>query len=163
MKRFQGGARKRHGYPRGNGPWCLALLWTVLLLSVLAGTAGATGPTREECAKAGIDHPQKLVAFVTNLQKAVRDNDKAAVIDMMDASYPFEISVAGKELAIKDAGDFNKHYATVMTKSLRAYLLQLKMDDITCFREGAFLSSDDDKRMFAMEARDGNFSYYFRP
>lgn len=122
------------------------------------------GPDTRHCAEvAGIEHPKRLVAFVARLQKAVRDSDKAAVIAMMDDDYPVEYSGNGGEGHVADAEDFLKQYDTIMTQELRDGLLELKSDDIMCFREGAFLAGDTQKRLFATEGSDGKITYSLRP
>lgn len=139
-------------------------LGVLLLIAALAGPAGAAGPDAKHCAAvAGIKHPKELVAFVGRLQKAVRDGDRAAVIAMMDGDYPVEFSGNNGEVHIADAEDFLKRYESIMTQGLRDGLLGLKSGDIMCFREGAFLSGDAYKRLFATEESNGKITYYFRP
>ncbi|MDR3567849.1 MAG: hypothetical protein P4L43_07455 [Syntrophobacteraceae bacterium] len=106
----------------------------VMLLLLLAGAARAAGPTKDECALAGIKSPQELVSFVKSLQKAVKKDDLAAVAAMV--SYPIQVDRNGHSQSIENSAAFVKNYYAIMTKEVRASVVETKTDDIIVNRKG---------------------------
>jgi len=86
---------------------CLAL--------ALSGPAVAIGA---DYGVAGIDDPQQVTAFVADLQRAVREGDKAAIAALVD--YPLKARVEGKTRTIKDKAAFIKDYNAIMTMAVQA-------------------------------------------
>ena len=97
----------------------LALAFSVFSVPILTGTASADFPTAEECALAGIDKPATLSAFLSRLLTAVKNDDKAAMAELVD--YPIEIQ-SKKSLTIDNKDQFIKNYDVVMTKAVREAL-----------------------------------------
>lgn len=110
----------------------------VVLVLILAGPVGATGPTKEECALAGIESPEHLASFVENLQKALKNGDKAAVADMVN--YPIDVELNGTSVSIEEKAAFIENYEAILTKDVQASLLNTKMDDVFVNRRGAYLN-----------------------
>jgi hypothetical protein len=55
--------------------------------------------------------------FFTHFQKAVADNDKAAVAAMID--YPFQARIKGKATKLRDAAHFVADYDLIVTAKVR--------------------------------------------
>ena len=109
----------------------------LVLVMVLAGTAGAAGPTKEECALAGIKNPKQLTTFVKNLQIAIKNGDKAAVANMVN--YPIEVELNGASVTIEEKAAFIQNYDAILTKEVQTSMLEKTVDDIFVNRRGAYL------------------------
>lgn len=116
----------------------LTLALVLVLVLTLAGVGRAAGPTKEECALAGIKNPAQLTSFIANLQKAVKSGDKAAVANMVD--YPIEVKLGGAERSIENQADFINNYDAIMIKAVREAVLNQKMTDIFINRKGVMLT-----------------------
>lgn len=109
----------------------------LVLVLVLAGTVGAAGPTKDECALAGIKSPEQLTSFVKNLQKALKNGDKAAVAAMVN--YPIEVELNGASVSIEEKTAFIQNYEAILTKEVQTSVLETNVDDIIVNRRGAYL------------------------
>jgi len=87
----------------------------------LPGAALAQGPSKAECASAGLKTCKPLEEFTDKLRAAVQGNDKDAVAALI--SYPINIQ-RKEDLEIKDKEALVQHYDTIMTKSLRDAIAQ---------------------------------------
>lgn len=131
----------------------------VLVLFLLMPAALAFGFTKEECAKAGITHPKKLVTFVAGLQRAVRQGDKVTVAGMM--RYPFWAPLGdAADIEIKSPDVFLKQYDAIMTKAMQESLLRLQADDIIFNRAGALLGGDNARQLWALESANTIQAYF---
>jgi hypothetical protein len=130
----------------------LILALALMLSLTLAGTAGAAGPTKEECALAGFDNPAQLAAMVAKLKKAVENGDKAAVAAMAD--YPITVMLSGVERDIENQEDFIKNYDGIMDKPVKDAVLHQKLEDIIINRQGAMLTDSTGKgRIWLMNSK----------
>jgi hypothetical protein len=121
----------------------LILAMGVVLVLTLAGAERAAGPTQEECDLGGFDSPAKLISLITNLKKAVKSGDRAAVGALVD--YPITVKLGGAERDIENQADFIKNYDAIMTKPVRDAVLSFKMKDYFINRQGLVMSGDTGK------------------
>ena len=130
----------------------LILAFALVLVLTLTGTAGAVGPTKEECALAGFDNPAQLAAVVAKLKKALENVDKAAVAAMVD--YPITVMLGGVERDIENQEDFIKNYDAIMDKPVQDAVLHQKLEDIFINRQGAMLTDSTGKgRIWLMNSK----------
>ncbi len=116
----------------------LHLTLALVLVLALAGAARAEAPTPEECALAGIKNPAQLTSFIANLQKAVKNGDKAAVATVVD--YPIEVKLGGASRRIEAKAACIENYDAIMTKAVRDAVLTQNMGDIFINRKGVMLT-----------------------
>jgi hypothetical protein len=121
----------------------LILALALMLGLTLTGTAGAAGPTQEECDEGGFDSPAKLISLITNLQKAVKDGDQAAVAALVD--YPIMVFQGKSEREIANEAEFIKDYDSIMTQPVRDAVLSFKMKDYLINRQGLSMSDSAGK------------------
>lgn len=121
----------------------LILALVLVLVLSLAGAGRAAGPTQEECDLGGFDSPAKLISLITNLKKAVKNGDKAAVAALV--GYPLIVKQGGADREIKNQADFIKNYDAIMTKPVRDAVLSFKMKDYFINRQGLVMSGDTSK------------------
>jgi hypothetical protein len=130
----------------------LILAFALVLILTLAGTAGAAGPTKEECALAGFDNPAQLTAMVAKLKKAVENGDKAKVAVLVD--YPITVMLSGVERDLENQEDFIKNYDAIMDKPAQDAVLHQKLEEIFINRQGAMLTDSTGKgRIWLMNAK----------
>jgi hypothetical protein len=122
---------------RRHLPLLLALALIFALLLTLAGAVRAAGPTASECALAGIKNPAQLASFIGLLQKAIKNEDKAAVAAMVE--YPLRVETGGTSRTIEDKAAFVEHYDTIMTKVVREAVLGQGLEGLTVNRRGVDL------------------------
>ncbi|MCK9378145.1 MAG: hypothetical protein M0P73_18655 [Syntrophobacterales bacterium] len=115
----------------------------LILVLTLAGAGRAAGPTQEECDLGGFDSPAKLISLITNLKKAVKNGDKAAVAALVD--YPIVVSQGKSEREIANQADFIKNYDAIMTMPVRDAVLNFKMKDYFINRRGLVMSDNSGK------------------
>jgi hypothetical protein len=121
----------------------LVLALALVLVLSLAGVGLAAGPTQEECDLGGFDSPAKLISLIANLQKAVKNGDKAAVAALV--GYPLMVKQGGADREIKNQAEFIKNYDAIMTKPVRDAVLNFKMNDYFINRRGLMMSDDTGK------------------
>lgn len=110
----------------------------LVLVLILASSAGATGPTQDECALAGIENPKQLTSFVKKLQEAIKSKNKAAVAAMVN--YPIEVELDGALIGIEEETAFIQNYDSILTKEVQASVLGADLNDIFVNRRGAYLN-----------------------
>ncbi len=103
-----------------NGRMHAALALVFVVFMALPGMAGAQGPSKSECAKAGLKSCVALSAFVVSLRTAVNAGDKDAVAALF--SYPIEIQLKDG-FEVRDKAALVKNYDTIMTKAVRDAML----------------------------------------
>ena len=116
----------------------LAFPVIVSLILFFPAWSQASGPTKEECALAGIKSPAQLNRYLSRLRKAIKNNDKNAVAKLID--YPINIRTNdGKdELPIENAAEFVKKYDTIITQAVRKAVLDKPFFN----RQGVMLSNE---------------------
>lgn len=92
----------------------------VVIALLLAGLTNALGQTAAQVdstldALFGSHAPYRQ--FFETLQKAVADDDKAAVAALVD--YPFQARIKGKAVKLKDAAHFVTSYDQIMTAKVK--------------------------------------------
>ena len=118
-----------------------SLARSVLVLTLvlaLAAVAQAAGPSKSECALAGIKTPAQLDTFLTKLREAVTAGDKAAVAALVD--YPLQVIRASEDITIESKEDFIKQYDDVMTPKVKEAAMTQKLDGIFINKQGVMMT-----------------------
>ncbi len=110
----------------------------VSLVLALAAVAHAAGPSKSECALAGIKTPAQLGAFLTKLREAVAAGDKAAVAALAD--YPLQVIRDSDDISIESKEDFIKQYDALMTPKVKEAALAQKLDGIFINKQGVMMT-----------------------
>jgi len=127
----------------------LILVLLLAMLPALAPAAHAAGPSKSECALAGIRNPAQLESFLNKLRQAVAAGDKAAVAALAD--YPLQVNPEGDTLSIESKDDFIGQYDAIMTPKVREAALGQKLDGIFINKRGVMLTdSDGDQRLLLL-------------
>jgi hypothetical protein len=79
------------------------------------------------------DHA-KYQAVIDALQAGVKDNDAAAVSALV--SYPINVKIHGKKTRIKNAADFTKNYAAIITPAIATAITSQKYNDLMVNSQG---------------------------
>ncbi len=80
-------------------------------------------------------------SFFEKLQKAVADDDKAAVAAMVD--YPFQARINGKSVKIRDAAHFIADYERIMTPRVRHSLAHQRYEDLFANWQGVMVGDGE--------------------
>lgn len=87
----------------------------------------------------GYDYWQS-VKFVQQLQKAVKDNDKNAIADLIH--YPLRINHGGaKHTNIKDKAEFLQQFDTIFTSAVQDKIKQVNPYNLFCNSQGVMFSN----------------------
>lgn len=99
----------------------LAVGTALTMALALASPAFAEGPSKAECASAGLKNCAALTAFVQELRAAVTAGDKQAVAAKV--FYPIEVQL-GDGLNVAGPADFVRQYDAIMTPALRNAIMK---------------------------------------
>lgn len=78
--------------------------------------------------------PAPYHAAFDAIHKAVVDGDKAAFAGWV--SYPIALMVGDKDMTIKDAAEFEKHYDAILTDEIKTAITEQKWQDLFANTDG---------------------------
>lgn len=127
----------------------------VVAAFLLAGTL--LQPAANPFAPAGIDNPQLVVTFLSDVQKAVAADDTAAVVGL--ARFPIDVSIRKARKHLPSSEEFQEVYAQIFDTCLKRVIAATRPEDLSASWRGVMLGqgaiwfgleSDRSLRIFAI-------------